>query len=281
MDSSGNDNLITRVDSPTKKFFHQHFRSCNRPVIITEALKGSKLLSLWNADYFKSAIGVAEVRVEVSQTNYFPSVYGQDSTQIKRHTRQMAFDVYADAISAGNNAADKYYMSEELLVDKFPILAADVEFPAFLDRRLHITNSLWFGPAETITPLHYDIVYNISAQVWGRKRFTLFSPDQLSYLYPFPKHTEIAHFSRVNIKRPDFAAFPEFNKAQPIECTLEPGEMLYIPPFWWHQVESLDPAISLSYFWRLSWTQYLARPAMRLVYPLLLDMIRRFRRRGS
>lgn len=281
MNSSGNDSLIMRVDSPTREFFHQDFVSRNRPVIITGALKGSKVLSLWDADYFRSAIGVKEVQVEVSQTNYFPSIYGQDSAQIKRQTRQMSFGDCADAISLGNNAAEKFYISEELLADKFPVLAADVECPAFLDRGLHITNSFWFGSAETITPLHYDVVYNISAQVWGRKRFILFPPEQLPCLYPFPKRSKIAHFSQVNIERPDLVTFPKFKKTQPMECSLEPGEMLYIPPFWWHQVHSLDAAISLNYFWRLSWAKYLARPALRLAYPLLLDMIKRILQRGN
>jgi hypothetical protein len=281
MDWAANHHLIARVDSPTKELFHQTIIPRNRPVIITGALQGSKVPARWNTDYFRSAIGATEVHVDVSPTNYFPPIDGQESAVIKRQARQMAFAEYADALRSENHAADKLYLSEELLADKFPILAADVEPLTFLDRRLKIINSFWLGSAETVTPLHYDLIYNLAAQVWGRKQFTLFAPEPLAYLYPFPTRSRLGHFSRVNIEQPNLVSFPKFHRARPIECTLEPGEMLYIPPFWWHQVRSLDTAITLNYTWRLSWREYLARPALRLVFPLFLDMLRRFGRSGS
>lgn len=271
-------NHIARVDSPTKEVFHQDIIPRRQPVIITGALQGAKVLARWQADYFRSAIGATEVHVEISPTNYFPPLDGQTSAPIKRQTRQMAFADYADALFAENHTADKLYMSEELLADKFPILAADVEPLTCLDRGLQIINSFWLGSAETVTPLHYDLIYNLAVQVWGRKRFTLFAPDQLAYLYPFPTRSRFGHFSRVNIEQPDVVRFPKFPQAQPIQCTLEPGEMLYIPPFWWHHVHSLDTAILLNYTWKLAWREYLARPALRLLYPLFLDGLQRFRR---
>lgn len=272
---------IARVDSPTKEFFHRTIVPRNRPVIITGALQGSKILSLWDADYFRSAIGTREVHVEISSTNSFPPLDGPEPTSLRRQSQQMAFVDYADALCSGNPTADKIYMSEELLANKFPVLAADVEPLTFLDRGLRTINSFWLGSAETVTPLHYDLIYNLAVQVWGRKRFTLFAPEQLAYLYPFPTRSRLGHFSRVNIEKPDVVAFPKFHRAQPIQCTLEPGEMLYIPPFWWHHVRSLDTAILLNYTWRLSWRKYLARPALRVLYPVFLDTLQRFRRSGS
>ena len=270
--------LIARIDSPTTEYFHQTIIPRNRPVIITAALQGAKVLARWNADYFRSVLGRTEVRVKVSSTNSFPSIDGPEPTSLGGQTRHMAFADYADALGSSHHTADKFYMSEEVLADRFPTLAADVEPLTFLDPALKITNSFWLGSAGTVTPLHYDLIYNLAVEVRGRKRFTLFAPDQLDYLYPFSKRSKIVTFSRVDIEKPDLDRFPKFQQAQPIQCTLEPGEILYIPPFWWHQVHSVDAAILMNYTWRLSWRKYLARPALRVLYPLCVDLLQRFRR---
>jgi hypothetical protein len=53
----------------------------------------------------------------------------------------------------------------------------------------------------------------------------------------------------VDISNPDFAKYPLFADAIGEECTLEPGEMLFIPVFYWHQVTSLDNSISCNTFY--------------------------------
>lgn len=96
----------------------------------------------------------------------------------------------------------------------------------------------------------------------------------MRFLYPYSSRSTLAHFSRVDIEQPDFTRYPKFKNAKPMEFTLEPGEMLYLPPFWWHQVESLEPAISVSFWWALPWTGYFARPALRLVYAAIRERLR-------
>lgn len=266
---------IARVDSPGADLFFRDFVSRRRPAIVSRATGGWKALALWDADYFKAAVGSTEVRVEVSPTNYFPDIHGQDdAARVERRVRLMDFNSFAAAISDGNRTADRHYMSQEFTADKFPALAGDFRRPACLDARLSVKNSLWLGPAGTVTPLHYDLVHNLFAQIRGRKRFTLFAPEHLPRLYPFPFHSKLAHFSRVEVESPDFVKFPKFRLAVPLELTLEPGEMLYLPPFWWHQVRALDEAVSLSFWWKLPWSGYFARPALRLTYSLLKDLIK-------
>ena len=277
MTTLGKLSQIAHIDSPTADLFHSDFVSCGKPVVINGALKRWEGSSRWNTDYLKSVIGAAEVSVEVSQSNFFPSIHESGPAGIKRHRRRIGFSSYADTVSLGNRAADKYYLSDPSLMDRFPSLAEDIESPACLDRKLKIKTNFWFSSADTVTPLHYDLIHNLFAQVRGRKRFTLFAPDQSPLLYPFPPYSECSHFSRVNIRSPDFARFPKFQNARPTELTLAPGEMLYIPPFWWHQVHSVEAAISVSFWWRIAARRYFARQALRLTYPLLLEFIRNFR----
>jgi len=43
--------------------------------------------------------------------------------------------------------------------------------------------------------------------------------------------------------------YPLFREARYIEGVLEPGECLYIPPGWWHYVQSLSVSCSVSFWW--------------------------------
>jgi hypothetical protein len=41
-----------------------------------------------------------------------------------------------------------------------------------------------------------------------------------------------------------------------------PGELLYIPRFWWHQVRSLDFSVSVNYWWATGWIWTIVRSAL-------------------
>ena len=47
---------------------------------------------------------------------------------------------------------------------------------------------------------------------------------------------------QVDFSRPDSVRFPDFVASDGVEVLLEPGDTLYIPPFWWHRIETLTPA---------------------------------------
>ena len=62
-------------------------------------------------------------------------------------------------------------------------------------------------------------------------------------------HVDLLVFPQVNVDNPDTVKFPLFSKACWMECVLEPGQMLYIPPKCWHFVKSLDTSFSVSFWW--------------------------------
>lgn len=114
--------------------------------------------------------------------------------------------------------------------------------------------SIWIGTPTRIAA-HNDVPDNLAVCAAGKRRFTLFPPDQFANLYLGPiDHTPAGRtVSMVDLKRPDFTAFPRFRealgKAQVAE--LEPGDALFIPSLWWHHVEALSPFnILVNYWWR-------------------------------
>lgn len=134
---------------------------------------------------------------------------------------------------------------------------------------------LWLGNAF-LTPAHIDELDNLACVVAGRRRFTLFPPEQVSNLYigPLDFTPAGAPVSMVSLKAPDFERFPRFREALAAArvAELEPGDALFIPAVWWHHVESFDVVnVLINYWWQqASWVQAeRVSPTKTLLHALL------------
>ena len=112
---------------------------------------------------------------------------------------------------------------------------------------------IWIGNA-IITPAHFDQSSNLACVVSGQRRFTLFPPEQVGNLYigPLDFAPTPTPISLVDFHAPDEARFPRFKQALQVAqvADLEAGDMLYIPPLWWHHVESFDKLnVLVNYWW--------------------------------
>jgi hypothetical protein len=112
---------------------------------------------------------------------------------------------------------------------------------------------IWLGNQIT-TPTHVDEWNNIGCVVAGRRRFTLFPPEQIANLYigPLDFAPTGAPMSLVSLRNPDFARYPKFREALAAAHVGEvgPGDAIFIPPLWWHHVESLERFnVLVNYWW--------------------------------
>ena len=105
---------------------------------------------------------------------------------------------------------------------------------------------VWISSAGMITHAHFDQDHNFFVQLRGKKRFTLWSPAQHELLYMYPRVHPLWHKSRINFRSPDLTRFPDFSKSRALQVVLGPGDVLYVPPYTWHYVETLSPSVSLS-----------------------------------
>lgn len=103
----------------------------------------------------------------------------------------------------------------------------------------------WIGPARTVTPLHCDYDDNIFAQVWGRKRIFLVPPHHDEFLY-VREANPMLFGSPFDPEAPDYDRFPLARQAAPVEVIMEPGELLYVPAGWYHQVRALSFSLSVN-----------------------------------
>lgn len=131
--------------------------------------------------------------------------------------------------------------------------------------------SIWIGN-RTRVAAHQDLPDNLACVVAGRRRVTLFPPDQLRNLYIGPLDATPAGqaVSLVDFAAPDLARFPRFAEAMRHARTavLEPGDAVLIPSMWWHHMEALAGFnVLVNYWWRRS-PEWMSTPMDTLMLAL-------------
>ena len=194
---------------------------------------------------------------DLSATNFSQSRVGFD--QVLEKLQLHADDPEPPTIYVGSSAIDLC----------LPGLSAENSLPP---GRHRASVRIWLGN-RTRVAAHYDALENIACVCAGRRRFTLFPPDQLANLYVGPMELTPAgqQISLVDFEQPDLDRHPRFAEAlqQARSAVLEPGDAIYIPSMWWHQVDGLDPFnILINHWWR-EVPEYMGAPNDALLHAIL------------
>ncbi|ETO18668.1 hypothetical protein RFI_18593 [Reticulomyxa filosa] len=150
---------------------------------------------------------------------------------------------------------------------------------------------LWLGTKSTVSKYHFDGSDNFNLQLFGQKRFQLMPPSMhwdanvYPWIHPQSRKTQNAlhprsfgkakeRSSQVHKKNDDDddsgggSGGGEEHRVE-YQVILSPGEMLYIPPFWFHQViGETDVSINVN-VWSVSEEGRLQDHL--LTYPLPMD----------
>jgi hypothetical protein len=170
-----------------------------------------------------------QVRARVG--DYINTAFAPD-----RAMQDMTMLAYLDLVAAGTPGLPPYLGNLELRE-----LNSLCHWPAYFSKMG--PPRFWLGPAGTVTPLHCDYDDNIFAQVWGTKRIFLVPPHHDAFLYTSQANA-ILFGSPFNPEAPDFDKFPLARQAMAIECMVHPGDMLYVPAGWYHQVSAQTFSLS-------------------------------------
>jgi ribosomal protein L16 Arg81 hydroxylase len=243
---------VPRVERPSRREFEERFLFPQRPVIISGAMEGWPALERWTNDYLTEKVGARTIRP------FKPKKRLTD-------TPPMQLAEYIDLLAGAAISDGQLYAGLLPIRTALPELWPDVRFPPFVDDDKYRVVNFWFGPGNNFTPLHYDHSNNFLAQIRGRKQVILCPPREIARLYPFPLSYAANsyadnHMSQVNVLSPDLTRFPAWAHADRALLELGPGDMIFIPDYWWHAVWGIDQNMSINYFWR-------ARRANLLKYP--------------
>ncbi len=261
---------IDRIHNPSFDRFYRDYVRKDRPVVITGLADRWPALASWNVEYLRSKTENAKVMVVVSKGQ--STIDNLENGWQSHRMIDMPFHEFLERIE--NRAKLKrYHYIQYHKLDALKALNADFEVPREIIPSSEVNLRVWMGSGRNITPLHFDTQLNILAQVRGEKKVSLFPPSDTRYLYPFPAMSKNRTLSPVNLKNPDYAKHPKFRRASAFEYVLKPGEMIFHPVFWWHQVETLtdELTISLSFMWRPTLRSYFSRLGARAVIGILRD----------
>jgi ribosomal protein L16 Arg81 hydroxylase len=118
------------------------------------------------------------------------------------------------------------------------------------DRRAEQKASgIWIGSKGVTTPLHHDAWTGLLFQLTGSKRVLMFPPEDRANLYFTSPFAATDRWSTLPGRSDDadLAEYPRFARASRHEGQLDAGDVLFIPPFWAHEVEALEANISIPF----------------------------------
>lgn len=202
--------------------------------------------------------------------------YNDDLTGPNYEAGSVPFGDFLDMIldHAGKPGSPHLYIGSTDVDQFLPGLRAQNDLvlndPMF--ERSAMLVSAWIGN-RTIAAAHYDMSNNMACNLVGRRRFTLFPPEQVHNLYPGPLEPTPGGqvVSMVDFDDPDFDRFPRFQRAMDAArvAELEPGDMLFFPALWWHQVEALDDFNMMMNYWWNDVPAFVDNPMDTLLHGLL------------
>jgi hypothetical protein len=248
---------VPRLDRPSRRELERRFLHPHRPVVISGAMEHWPAIERWTHAYLKEKVG--ERMVRPSRAHGGAHLYDPRKKVLDTST-PMKLAAYIDLVASETIADGRLYAAAFPIETSLPELWGDVSFPSFVDREKYTATNLWFGPGNNFTPLHYDSSDNFLTQIRGRKQVILCPPGEIARLYPFPFSYVCHHISQVNVAAPDLAQFPAWARAERSLVELGPGEMLFIPFYWWHAVWGIEENMSINYWWRPSAAELLQHP---------------------
>jgi len=221
--------------------FIERYAVGSRPVVLTDVARDWPALRRWSPQYLKEHFGRLEVQIQAER-----SADPKFEQNKLAHRRTMRVAEFVDRVLTGGISNDYYLTAnnEVLRRPEFAPLLQDIgSLPDFC-RRADLARSVnfWFGPAGTNTPLHHDTMMLLHTQVVGRKRWRFISPLETPRLYNY-----VGVFSPIDIDHPDLARYPLFRGVKVLDVIVEPGETVFLPLAWWHQVSGLEVSLSVSY----------------------------------
>lgn len=170
---------------------------------------------------------------------------------------------------ANTPRSDALYIGSTSIAQCLPELVNQCEIKALQGCGLF---NLWAGGKVTV-PAHYDVAQNLACCVTGKRRFTLFPPDQVDNLYigPLDKAPGGQPVSLTTTDTVNFEQYPKFKHAMAASVTvdLSAGDALILPSMWWHQVQGISTLNILFNYWFKNTAAFYGQPSNALHHAVL------------
>lgn len=246
---------ITRRTGLTEAQFVREFLKENLPVIVLDSMSQWPALSGWTPDTFSERFGQEEVQVynqlfdlidvqtlkSYFEKNFFKENNEISTEYVRWYTKLKDVDfIWSDAVF--DRLQNEWTHPSFLPKSEYIVPYTDEGGISDVTKDNFPYKGLFLSGKGGRTRLHRDPLGTqaILCQLYGRKLVTFYHPSNDSFL------RRGAEF--VDIRKPDQNKFPNFHKAKvEFEDILEPGEILFVPDNWLHDVTTLEDSISVTW----------------------------------
>jgi cupin-like protein len=231
---------VPRVRKPSRQEFLDHSYARNEPVVLEGVMDDWPALTRWTPAYFKERLGERMVEVQAQRTSDANYEINKDKL-----CREMRFGDYVDLVESIGSSNDYYITAKNSGKNKDSLRELWDDIPAcpeYLRDDPQERGFFWYGPQDTVTPLHHDLTNNFMAQIRGRKLIRLIAAYELADVY-----NHLHCFSQVDLDHIDYDKFPRFRNVRVIDVVIGPGDLFFLPVGWWHYVRALDISITMTF----------------------------------
>jgi ribosomal protein L16 Arg81 hydroxylase len=218
-----------RSDLQAEEFVEEYLRQ-NKPVLLKNAAPYWR--ERWTPQWLKQRFGDRELVVET----------GEEFVE-NRTKKTMTL---AELIDSVLGESQKFRARNMKFLSQVPELQNEWQehnqSESYLRGEGSPTRAFWIVPNGNNTAFHHDHFYdNMNVQIFGRKQFILTPPSSYKSVYP-----HMFSESLVDPRKVSHDKFPRFAGADLSEAWVEPGDVIFIPQFWWHFVVSLGLCINVN-----------------------------------
>ena len=223
------------ADELTNDQFVKLSNNYRTPVLIKGYMKDTRAVKEWDIAYLQNIIGDFSINI----LHKYPTV------SIKEHT----FNDFVDNMKS----KDIYINNNHTILSQFPVLFNDIkiQFNNFIGtltstnlRNIHIAN-LFIGynqkDKKTGSNMHCGGSGNFFCMIQGKKRWTLIDPKYSCLLKGRAAQSGIHAQTLFDMPDTDISKHPKiFMHIPRYDITLEPGDILWNAPWWWHRIENMN-----------------------------------------
>ncbi|WP_291577052.1 cupin-like domain-containing protein [Bradyrhizobium sp.] len=241
------------LESKSLKDFSNLSKAGRRPLLIRDGLAKNGNLSDWSLETLADSHGNNSISVHVKDRQFDIHEW--------THNREL----YLRSYPARHMSIRRMKLSRFLLQLRNESHSEDVYSIAGVPAAKIVKNgcaplpnickymgctltTVWSAPSGRIWSLHQDECPVFMGLSFGKKLVTIAKPSASANLYV---HSQNHLLSSVpDARRADLRKFPKLKRVEFLRALMYPGDLLYVPPYWWHQVEYIVGSLSFSY-WRL------------------------------
>lgn len=252
-DGVNSDNVrpIDRIEKLSAQEFKENYLQKGIPVIFNGAANNWTSTQNWNLESFATKYGNHD-------TVHFNT----------RESDKLELEYQEEKLGS---ALNKILENEDVNIRFNPLLYQEPEllddiniewFNNYMPKSPKmLQHQLYFSGLGSSTHLHCELSNNFYYVIQGKKKWEMYHTRYNPILVPCIDGCPY-FYSELDHENPNHEKYPNFKKTIKLEGELKPGDILYIPPFYWHFVTSCVPSISMSVRWTCIWQALKISPTL-------------------